>query len=81
MGLLDKILGNASEISQDDVDRYFSDVLIDGEHVEKGFKVIRDIWLFSNMRLIILNVQGITGKKREYHSIPYKSIRHFSVET
>ena len=41
----------------------------------------RDKVIFTNKRLITLNVQGVTGHKRNYHSIPYRSITRFSVET
>ncbi|MBO4806377.1 MAG: PH domain-containing protein [Paludibacteraceae bacterium] len=81
MGLLDMVLGNSSEVSQQEIDKNFNGVLFDGETVEKGYKVIRDIWLFTSHRLVILDVQGLTGKKKEYLTIPYKSIRQFSVET
>ena len=42
---------------------------------------MRDLFVFTDKRLILIDKQGITGKKAEYHSIPYKSISHFSVET
>jgi hypothetical protein len=43
--------------------------------------LIRDFFVFTNKRLVLVDKQGLTGKKVEYHSIPYKSITHFSVET
>jgi hypothetical protein len=39
------------------------------------------MFIFTDRRLILIDKQGITGKKAEYHTIPYKSISHFSVET
>lgn len=39
------------------------------------------MFVFTNKRLILVDKQGVTGKKIEYHSIPYKSITHFSIET
>jgi len=42
---------------------------------------MRDSVTFTNKRLIALNVQGITGKKRDYTSLPYSKIQTFSVET
>jgi hypothetical protein len=42
---------------------------------------LRDLFVFTDKRLILIDKQGMTGKKAEYHSIPYKSISHFSVET
>jgi hypothetical protein len=46
-----------------------------------AYRVLRDEFIFTDKRLILIDKQGITGKKVEYHSIPYKSITHFSVET
>lgn len=46
-----------------------------------GFKVIRDMFIFTNKRLILIDKQGITGNKTEYKSVTYKSITRFSVET
>ena len=43
--------------------------------------VFRDKWVFTNKRLILLNIQGLTGSKREYLTIPYHSIIRFSIET
>ncbi|MNE32265.1 hypothetical protein D3C80_1258680 [compost metagenome] len=51
------------------------------EEIEMGFKLIRDTFIFTNKRLILVDVQGITGSKTEYKSIGYKSITRFSVET
>jgi hypothetical protein len=55
--------------------------LIDGEVVELGFKLLRDTFMFTDKRLIIIDVQGLTGKKVEYKSLPYKNISRFSLET
>ena len=81
MGLLDGLLGNASELDQQELNQEFSPILADNEQVELGFKLIRDMFVFTNKRMIIIDKQGITGKKVEYHSVPYKSITHFIVES
>ncbi|MDV2683714.1 PH domain-containing protein [Alkalihalophilus lindianensis] len=81
MGLLDGLMGNASEINLTEVEKELEVILIDGEVIEKGYKLIRDLFIFTNTRLIVVDKQGVTGKKIEYHSVPYKSITHFSVET
>lgn len=81
MGFFNELLGNASEMSAADLNDEFKDIIYDGEEIQSGFKVLRDKWVFTNKRLIMLDVQGLTGKKKSYHSIPYKSITHFSVET
>lgn len=74
-------MGNASSVDANDVMHELKPVLFPGEKVESAFKVVRDKWVFTDKRLIMINVQGVTGKKKEYLSIPYKSIVRFSVET
>ena len=56
-------------------------ILIEGETIYLAFKGIRDSVTFTSKRIIALNVQGMTGKKRDYTSLPYSRIQAFSVET
>jgi hypothetical protein len=81
MGFLDGLMGNASEVNVADIQREFARVLAPSERIEKAYKLIRDLFIFTNKRLILVDKQGLTGKKVEYHSIPYRNITHFSIET
>ena len=81
MGFLDGLIGNVSEVDIQSVEKDLQEITTDSERVEKAYKLIRDLIVFTNTRLILIDKQGVTGKKVEYHSIPYKSITHFSVET
>ncbi len=54
--------------------------LIDGEQILGTYKSIRDGVVFTNARIITINIQGFTGKKIDYTSIPYKKITAFSIE-
>lgn len=81
MGFINHLLGNATEVDLDEIRQEFDAILVPDEELETAFRIFRDKWVFTNKRLIMLDVQGVTGSKREYHSIPYKSINHFSVET
>jgi hypothetical protein len=81
MGLFSSLLGNAGAVSQDELKSKFGQLFTDGEEIELGFKLIRDTFIFTNRRLILIDVQGITGSKTEYKSISYKSISRFSIET
>ncbi|MCA1282233.1 PH domain-containing protein [Saccharopolyspora sp. 7B] len=56
-------------------------LLARGEEIHSAYRLIRDSLLFTDRRLILVDKQGMTGKKVEYHSIPYRSISHFAVET
>jgi hypothetical protein len=57
------------------------DFLIDDEDIFSSFKGSRDMVVFTSRRVIAVNVQGISGKKRDYSSLPYSKIQAFSVET
>jgi len=81
MGFLSGILGNASKVNLDEVSKELEPILANGEEIDVAFKLIRDLMVFTNKRLIMVDKQGITGKKVEFHSYPYKSISHFSIET
>ncbi|HTG65061.1 MAG TPA: PH domain-containing protein [Flavobacterium sp.] len=81
MGLFSALLGNAGTVSQEDLQRDYDKLLIDGEEIELGFKLIRDVFIFTNKRLILVDKQGLTGNKIEYQSISYKNISRFSIET
>lgn len=58
-----------------------SNILISEEEVLFSFSSMRDKLFFTNKRIISMNVQGITGKKIDYTSIPYSKIQVFSIET
>ncbi len=81
MGLFSGLLGNAGEVKKEDLLKEYSNLLIEGESIEIGFKLIRDTFIFTSKRLILIDKQGLTGSKIEYKSISYKSISRFSVES
>ncbi|NMV21820.1 PH domain-containing protein, partial [Vibrio parahaemolyticus] len=55
----------------------FLKFLIDGETIFAVFKTVRDQVVFTNKRVIAANVQGITGSKVDYTSLPYSKINAF----
>jgi hypothetical protein len=81
MGLLDGMMGNASKVDNAKIQAEFAQILTPGEVVEHAYQLIRDFFVFTNRRFVLVDKQGITGSKIDYHSIPYKSITHFSIET
>ena len=56
-------------------------MLVDGEEIFTAFKSVRDHVIFTNKRINSVNVQGMTGRKRDFTSLPYSKIQAFSVET
>ena len=81
MGLLDGLLGNASEADASKLQTEFAQLLAPGERIEKAYQLVRDMFVFTDKRLIFVNRQGLTGSKVEYMSVPYRSITRFSIET
>lgn len=81
MALLSAILGNATEVSGQKLDALVGSVLTPGEQVEKAYQLVRDVFIFTNKRLILVDKQGVTGKKMEFVSIPYSKVTKFSMET
>lgn len=81
MGIFSSLLGNAGSIDNATLQKDYSKLLIPSETIEAGFKLLRDTFIFTNKRLILVDVQGLTGRKMEYFSVSYRSISRFSVET
>jgi hypothetical protein len=81
MSLLSKALGNAVEFSVSEASQNLAKILVPNEQVVKAYKLVRDQIIFTNERLILIDVQGVTGSKVSYQSIPYSSIKVFSMES
>ena len=79
MGLFSSLLGNAGVADNQQLQQEYGKLLTDT--IEIGFKLIRDVFIFTNKRLILVDKEGITGKKVDYMSVIYKSITRFSIET
>lgn len=81
MGLFSGLIGNAFRKDNDKVERQLEGILIQGEQVALAYVLVRDLIVFTEKRLILVDKQGVTGKKTSYKSIPYRSISRFTVES
>ena len=81
MGFLSGIFGNASQASAEETQAKFKEIFIPEEKVQAAFVFVRDTFIFTDKRLVLVDLQGTSGKKAEYLSVPYKSIKSFSIET
>jgi hypothetical protein len=68
------------EVTEGDVPSV-APLLVESERIVACFKSVRDSVLFTDKRLIAINVQGMTGKKQDFTSLPYSKIQAWSVET
>ena len=71
MGLFSGLLGNASQKDADAVERDLANILIDGEQVKMAFSLVRDLIVFTEYRLVLVDKQGLTGKKSV---LPFDSV-------
>ena len=79
--IVDANLANLKAINASDVRQEVPDLLVAGEEIVSAFQTVRDQVVFTNKRVFVINVQGITGKKTSYFSYPYSKIQYFGIET
>ena len=68
-------------INISDVRSEINGLLINGEEIVAAFKTVRDQIIFTNKRIIAVDVQGITGRRKSYSSLPYTKIQYFAIQT
>jgi hypothetical protein len=76
MGIL-----SAHEIDPAEIERSYGPILVEGERVLAAFKAVRDTAFLTDLRFVLVDVQGLTGSKTSVQSVPYRSITRFSVES
>lgn len=76
MGLINATVWDAADAADD-----LAYALAHGEKVRFAFKLVRDSILFTDRRIMTVDIQGLTGSKRRYVSIPYRSITTFALES
>ena len=77
----DANLMNLKEMSVTQVRPEVNSLLVSDEEIIQCFKTIRDQVIFTNKRVLVVNVQGETGKKVAYFSYPNSKVQYFGVET
>jgi hypothetical protein len=68
-------------VSASSFEMMISPMFINGETIVSTFQSVRDGIVFTNKRIIAINVQGITGKKKDFTSLPYSKVQAYSIET
>ena len=72
---------NLKPMSIEEVREEVHGLLTNGEEIISTFKTIRDQLIFTNKRIIAIDVQGITGQRKSYSSMPYSKVQFFSIQT
>lgn len=69
------------KVKDDEFEKVLKELLIDNETVLSTYQSVRDGVVFTNKRIIAINIQGVTGKKKDFTSIPYSKITTYSLES
>lgn len=72
---------NLKPIDPNSVRGEVNGLLIEGEFVAAAFQTVRDQLIFTNKRIIAIDVQGITGKRKSFSSMPYSKVQFFTIQT
>ena len=75
------VFSNLSPVPNTTFSKLIEPMFVPGEEILCSFQTVRDGVVFTNKRIFSINVQGITGKKKDFTSLPYSKIQAFSVET
>jgi hypothetical protein len=73
--------GNAGRKDPAAIQAEYARIFAQDEQVQAAYGVARDVFIFTDLRLLLVDKQGFSGRKVSYESIPYKSIERFAVET
>ncbi len=72
---------NLKPIALDSVRNEVSGLLVEGEAAVMAFQTVRDQVVFTNKRIISIDVQGVTGKRKSFGSMPYSKVQYFAIQT
>ena len=72
---------NLKKIEEDQINRNIPFLLTDDEEIVGAYRTVRDQVIFTNKRIITLDVRGITGVRKEYFTLPYTRIQYYSIQT
>lgn len=78
---LDSNFFNLKAIDLKDVRPEFENLMIKDEKMVMAFQTIRDQVIFTDSRIFVVNVKGVTGKKVAYFSYPYSKVQYYGIET
>lgn len=76
-----KVIFKLKKIDASSVMKDINPLLVPGENVIGAYKALRDYVVFTDKRIIAVNVQGVTGTKKDFTTLPYAKIQAYSVET
>lgn len=80
-GMFQGVMGNMTQQSKEELTKAYGQYLFEGEEITSGYKLIRDMIIFTNLRILFIDKQGATGKKTSFKSIYLMNIVDVEMET
>ena len=81
MEFRDKPMQNLVRIPEKDICKNAQKLLLDGETIVGAYKTVRDQVVFTTHRIILVDMQGVTGTRQEIFVLPYRKVLHFGIQT
>lgn len=81
MNLIQRLIGTATPVSAAGIESLFRAHMIRGEEILVSYRLLRDALIFTNLRVVLVDVQGVTGAKQTFRSVPYHAISYYLVES
>ena len=81
MEFRDKPMQNLIRIKEKEICKNVQELLLDGEQVVGAYKTVRDQVIFTTHRIIMVDMQGVTGTRQQIFVLPYRKVLHFGIQT
>ncbi len=78
-GSLNSLLGNASDVSISKIAKQLASIIGDTEGLHVIFIIVRNMYALTNKFITIIEKQGMTCRKVDYHSIPHHAMTQFKI--
>ena len=72
---------NLKPLPRQELDDGILDLLVDGERIVTAFKTVRDQLIFTNKRIVSIDIQVLTGTRKSYSTLPYSKVQFFTIQT
>lgn len=77
----EKPMDNLIRIKEKELCKNAQALLLETEMVIGAYKTVRDQVVFTSRRIIMVNMQGVTGTRQEIFVLPYREVLHYGIQT
>ena len=81
MEFRDKPMENLMRLQEKDICKNVNALLLEGEQIVGAYKTVRDQVVFTSHRIIMVDMQGVTGTRQQLFVLPYRKVLHYGLQT